>query len=248
VLFGPALSGHTVLHRQSVLVGDVLAHAPHEAREQAWIDWRETPRADAVHFARPAAEELTAYTRGVLSPHKWLSIDGLIREAMPPLEDLVIGGHPGPIGLSSAIAVLVGGLFLLYRGVIDYRVPLLTVLAAYLALLVLPVPVALSGNMITWRPIFLPRAQLDWSVMLTFANYQVLASPLLFVAFFLATSHCIAPMHARARVSFALLLGLLCAAAQVYFSCALGPYVALLVMGLFSPWLDDALGRRRGRG
>jgi len=29
-----------------------------------------------------------------------------VRDAMPPMEDLVVGGHPGPIGASSAIAVI----------------------------------------------------------------------------------------------------------------------------------------------
>ena len=246
VLFGDALSAHVVLHREAVLVGNVMSHAPRQPHDQAWIDWREMPKADAIFHRKSAADELTSYTRGMLAPHKWMSIDGLLREAMPPLEDLVIGGHPGPIGLSCAIATLVGGLFLVYRGVIDFRIPLLTILAAYLALILLPVPVALSGSSVTWRPLFLPRAQLDWAVMLTFANYQLLASPILFVAFFLATSTCVAPMHRRAKAVFAVLLGVLCAAAQVYFSCTVGPYVALLIVGFFSPWLDERLGRWRG--
>ena len=245
VIFGDALDAHVVLHRRAVLVGDVTSCVQHQPQEEAWIDDREMPKADALYFRKSAADELTSYTRGLLAPHKWMSIDGLLREAMPPLEDLAVGGHPGPIGLSCAIATLIGGLFLLYRGVIDWRIPVLTVLAAYLALILLPVPVALSGSSITWRPVFLPRAQLDWAVMITFANYQILASPLLFVAFFLATSTSVAPMTRRAKATFAVLLGLLCAAAQIYFSCTIGPYVALLVVGLFSPWLDEWLGRRR---
>ena len=168
----------------------------------------------------------------------------MLRDAMPPLEDLVVGGHPGPIGSSSAIAVIVGGLFLLYRGRIDYRVPLLVVLAAYLAFLLLPVPVVVSEAGPTWRPICLPRAHQDWATMLTFANYELMASPLLFTALFLAPSPTIAPTGPRAHTLFAVLLGFVAAAAQLYLSCSIGPYIALVLVSQFTPWME---GRRYGK-
>ena len=49
----------------------------------------------------------------------------LLRDRMPPLEDLIVGGQPAPVGLGSGVAVIIGGLFLLYRGLIDFRIPLL---------------------------------------------------------------------------------------------------------------------------
>ena len=76
----------------------------------------------------PASQFLSEYTTGRVSPDRvWLSLEGLLRDRLPPLEDLILGAHPGPIGTTSAIAVIVGGLLLLYRGVIDYRIPLLIV-------------------------------------------------------------------------------------------------------------------------
>jgi hypothetical protein len=63
---------------------------------------------------------------------------------MPPLEDLIIGGQPGRSARAARIAVIIGGLFLLYRGLIDFRVPLLIVLTAYVSLLILPIPAYLT--------------------------------------------------------------------------------------------------------
>ena len=91
--------------------------------------------------AEPASEVLTRYTSGREQPPRgWLSLQSLLLDKLPPLEDLIVGGHPGPFGTSSAIAVIIGGLMLLYRGLIDFRIPLLILLAAFAALLVLPIP------------------------------------------------------------------------------------------------------------
>jgi Na+-translocating ferredoxin:NAD+ oxidoreductase RnfD subunit len=246
VLFGGLLAPRVVLRRARAFLGDVTncVAAPGSGSrstvDEAWVYSRENLPADAVCFAQTAAERLTEYTRSWRAPQgAWLSIEGLLRDAMPPLEDLVIGGHPGPIGGSSAIAVLIGGLFLIYRRVIDYRVPLLTVLAAYLALLILPVPVAVTDSIRQWMPIVLPRAHLGWAVVVTFANYQIMCSPILFTAFFLATSPAVCPANPRARASYAVMLGALTAACQLYLSCSLGPYVALLALGVIAPWLDE---------
>jgi hypothetical protein len=91
-----------------------------------------------------------------------LSIEQLIRDRMPPLEDLIVAGQPGPIGASGAVAVIMGGLFLLYRGLIDYRVPVLICIAAFVTLLLLPVPVVIAENVRHWRSLGLQRPGVGW--------------------------------------------------------------------------------------
>src|SRR4051812_24463910 len=157
---------------------------------------------------------------------------------MPPLEDLIIGGAPGAIGASSAVAIIIGGLFLIYRGMIDYRVPLLTFLGAYAGLLVLPVPVVIHATERTFRWLAIRDPSVGWPLALTFANYEVVASPLLFTAFFLATAPQVRPLARRARVIYAVLIGFSAAALQLYMSVAIGPYVALLLVSLLTPLLD----------
>jgi Na+-translocating ferredoxin:NAD+ oxidoreductase RnfD subunit len=243
ILFGGTLSPHLVLHRSYVFFGD-LADADlnkpismQVSREEAWVYLRGRPESTAMYVRKTAAERLSQYTRATVAPQREvISVDGLLRGSMPPLEDLVIGGHPGPIGASSAIAVIIGGLFLLYRGLIDYRVPLFVTGTALAAFLLLPIPVLITETSSQWRP--LAFSHLDWPSIVTFANYELMASPLLLVSFFMASSRAVCPTTRDGVNVYAILLGLTAAAGQLYLSVAWGPYAALLLIGLLSRPLD----------
>jgi len=102
-----------------------------------------------------------------------------------------------------------------------------------------PVPVAITDQGAVWRSLLLTTAKTDLPTVVTFANYELTASPLLLTAFFLATSPSICPMSRRARGVFAGLLGVGTAVCQLYLSVSFGPYVALLLVGLLTPWLDE---------
>jgi len=81
-------------------------------------------------------------------------------------------------------------------------------------------------------------------VGLTFVNYELMAGPLLLTAFFLAPDPDVRPLTPRARVAFAMLVGALAAAGQLYVSVSTGPYLALLVAGFLVPTLDRRLIQR----
>jgi Na+-translocating ferredoxin:NAD+ oxidoreductase RnfD subunit len=238
--FGPALVPHRVLNRAHLVTGELFHTGPLDAPDLHTGPWisRRDGAADA-DYLEPSAEQLTRYTSGrqAIGTRKWMDLQGLLRDVMPPLEDFIVAGQPGPIGVSSVVAIIIGGLFLLYRGVIDYRIPLLTCAAAYVALLILPIP-ALIDNGPQWRWAAFRTTANGWSVGLTFADYEVMASPLIFVAFFLATSATVRPMTRRARTIYAVLLGIAIAASQLYLSVSFGPYLALLVVSLLTPQLD----------
>jgi Na+-translocating ferredoxin:NAD+ oxidoreductase RnfD subunit len=239
ILFSDSLSAHSILNRTRIAAGDLADDAPAAITDDPWIAQREPTPADALRLDPNAAQRLTAYTRADKPQgNEWITLESLLRDQLPPLEDLVIGGHPGPLGASSAIAVIIGGLFLLYRGLIDYRIPLLMILAAYLAFLVLPVPTVVSAEGAQYHPLILPRAHQDIATVLTFANYQTLGSPLLFAAFFIATSPSVSPITPRRRKYFAIFCGLLAAVCQLYFSCSFGVYVAILLASLISLYFN----------
>jgi Na+-transporting NADH:ubiquinone oxidoreductase subunit NqrB len=239
-LLQPFLVPEFVLQNTRLLVGDLLhaTDAPDSFSITPW--YRASPIDGADALRRPAvATQLSLYTLGVQQPDRaWTSMQMLIRDRLPPLEDLIVGGLPAALGTGSAVGVVIGGLFLLYRGIIDWRIPLLTVLAAWIALLVLPVPIVITERGPVWQWLALRESAAGWGVAMTFAHYELLASPLLFVAFFLATSPSIRPMSRRARTLYAALLGVCCAAAQLHVGASVGPIVALAAVGLLTPVMD----------
>jgi Na+-translocating ferredoxin:NAD+ oxidoreductase RnfD subunit len=240
ICFGEALIPHRILNRSHMLTGELFHSGPSVSQDLNKVPWiaRKNSPMDS-DYLEPTAERLTRYTSGreEVKSKKWLDVQGLLRDSMPPLEDFIVAGQPGSIGISSIVAIIIGGLFLLYRGVIDYRIPLLTCAAAYIALLVLPIP-AVIENGVHWRWGVFRTAADGWSVGVTFVNYEMMASPLIFTAFFLATSAIIRPMTRRGRTIFAIALGVTAAAFQLYVSVSYGPYLALLIVSLLTPELD----------
>jgi hypothetical protein len=242
-----AMSTRTVLQRDHLVLGDVLRTTPAvpadgRATPDPWRLRPLVPDADAV--AVPStADALLAFTRG-RGPPAIDSVDAFLRERVPPLEDVVLGAVPGPIGTTSAVAVIFGGLFLVYRGLIDFRVPLLIVASAWVAVIVLPVGLPTVGGGHAWRWVAGASPAVGWASAVTLANYEVLASPLLFTAFFLAGSPSVRPLGGSARSLYALFVGVAAAALQMYVSVSLGSYVAVMAAGAVASNLDRWLTPR----
>jgi H+/Na+-translocating ferredoxin:NAD+ oxidoreductase subunit D len=248
ILFAPRLAAHWVLKPNRIVFGSLSSADSIDAgvpRTKAWMESTFSPNGrDALYDTEPAAIALASYTSGRQQPDRYsVSAQMVLRDIMPPLDDLVIGGEPGPIGVSSAVAVIVGGLLLVHKGLIDVRVPILAVGAAAAAFLILPMPVVIGELGPQWRWMALRAGNLGWETGLTLLSYELFASPLLFVAFFLATSPRTRPTEKPARIIYALLLGGLAAPAQLYSSVTYGPYVALLLASLLSRTLDRLFGR-----
>jgi Na+-translocating ferredoxin:NAD+ oxidoreductase RnfD subunit len=241
LMYRSQLMGHAVLQSNHVLTGDLALAAPTDDARSLQLVWRRRPHASGVVAIRtvPPALAMIDFTT---NHHGDDSLEDLLRERLAPLEDLVLGASPGPIGATSVIAIVVGGLFLLYRGLIDFRIPLLITLTAWIMLLILPLPGISAERTWSWMPGNVHGV--GWDVGVTFANYQVLGSPLLFTAFFLAGSPTVRPLARRGRTVYAILIGLMSAAFQLYVSVALGSYLALLIAGLLTPALDRFLAAK----
>ncbi|HRK29931.1 MAG TPA: RnfABCDGE type electron transport complex subunit D [Tepidisphaeraceae bacterium] len=240
VMFQPYLVPRQVLQPDRLVRGDLL-RVPVDSQINPQIPWlsQESVEGYDAYLREPIARRLTLFTTGIDRPERgWLSLESLIRDRLPPIEDLMVAGEPRPIGTASTVFVIVGGLFLLYRGLIDYRIPLVMISAAFLAFLVLPVPILLNEQGPQWRWLAWRDSAATWGVAVTFANYELLASPLIFAAMFLATSPSIRPLCRRWRVIWAGTAGVVCAALQLYVSVEFGPYVALILAGLLTPLMD----------
>ncbi|MGA3067163.1 MAG: RnfABCDGE type electron transport complex subunit D [Tepidisphaeraceae bacterium] len=250
VLFHDALTPRYVLRVDRMVVGDLLKSVPAQSpmiEKGAWLFVSRGaggPGVDALQVV-PATEKLLAYTSGQVRPDRSsLTLQMLIRDQMPPLEDLIIAGQSSAIGTGSAVIVIVGGLFLLYRGLIDFRLPVLTLLAAMACLLILPIPVVITDTATEWRWFAFRQHYLGWPVAITFMNYELLASPLLLTIFFLSNAPGQRPITRRGRAIFALVLGALSAILQLYVFASVGPYIALLLVSLLTPTLDRTLRPR----
>jgi Na+-translocating ferredoxin:NAD+ oxidoreductase RnfD subunit len=247
-LYGNALTANRVLQRGHLITGDLFA-APRPDQlppsSEPWIHAAPPGGGEAL-WRDNTAERLSNFTTGVEAndPRMWLGLDVLLRDRMPPLEDLIVGGEPGPIGAGCALGVIVGGLFLLYRGLIDYRIPVAVLLTAYGTMLLLPIPVSLVNDVpqYSWLPLRTP--QITWQTALTFVHYELLSGPAVFIALFLATSPSIRPITKPARLLYAIVAGVLTAIFQFRVSVTYGPYAALLIASLLTPWFDKLMKPR----
>ena len=241
LLGGAALVPHLSLRRESAVTGDLLDYRRDPTAELAMEPWASRPATYTTPgvWQIAAGERLSFYTLGLDPPERRrVTLETLIRDRMPPMEDLIVLGQPTPIGLCSAAAVIAGGLLLIYRGVADGRIAGLTVLGAYATFLLAPVPAAITRGGPDWTWAVPWRGGIGWDVGLTFVHYELLAGPILFIALFLAPLPSLRPLAGRWRVAYALVLGPALAVAQLYASVAQGPFVALLVVGLATPFVD----------
>jgi len=125
--------------------------------------------------------------------------------------DLLFGNVGGCIGETSAILILIGGLFMLATGLIKWRIPVVYIGTVFLFTWLIP------GQ----DPIF-----------------HILAGGLLLGAFFMATDYVTCPMTGRGQVIFALGAGILVILIRVYGSLPEGVAFSILLMNAFTPLID----------
>ena len=133
--------------------------------------------------------------------------------AMPSYSDLFFGRIAGTIGETCALALLLGGLYLLVRRVITWEIPVL-----YLA------STALMSFALGLDPLV-----------------NVLSGGLLLGAFFMATDYTTSPMTRIGKCIFAVGCGLLTMVIRVFGGYPEGVSYAILLMNLLVPLIDKAL-------
>ncbi len=140
-----------------------------------------------------------------------------MRSEMPGLWRLAIGTVGGCIGESSALLALICGLYLVLRGVADWRQPL--------ALLVVVVVFALVTNLIAPDRFQGPL-------------YHLTSGALMFGAFFIATDYVGAPVNPWGRLIFGAGVGLFVMLIRVFGTYPEGVMFAILIMNSLTPLLE----------
>lgn len=236
---GIALSPQASLQRNGIVVGDVVAAKQFALLDTPWFQ-RETVYGERALRAAFAADQIDGYLAGRLdSTRQTSNLDAIIRDDLPPLEDLALGGHPMPIGQASGMALIGIILWAAFRRTIDWRVPVLSLAVCYALLLALPTPTSILPDARVWR--LYPSLQPDIgpATGLTFVHYMMFGSTAIFCLGLLAPRGDVKPLHGRAIVLWSLSLGALTALGMMYVSITLGPFLALLI----GPWYSRILDR-----
>lgn len=134
--------------------------------------------------------------------------------ALPSLGDMFIGHIGGCIGEVSALALLIGAAYLVYRKVIDLRIPV-----SFIA----------TTAVFTW--IF------DGTALLP---YHLLGGGLLIGAFFMATDYVTSPVCPKARIAFGIGCGLITSIIRLFGGYPEGVSFSILIMNLCTPLLERA--------
>lgn len=132
---------------------------------------------------------------------------------------LFLGFHGGCIGEVSALAILIGGLYLIVKKVISVRIPLTYILSTALFIFVINIA---SGN----------------DVSLNYMLGQVLSGGLLVGAFFMATDYVTSPITSWGQIIYGIILGLLTALFRVLGSSAEGVSYAIIIGNLLVPIIE----------
>jgi electron transport complex protein RnfD len=123
---------------------------------------------------------------------------------------LFLGTVGGSLGETSALLLLIGGIYLIVRKVIDWKVPIFYILSVF-------VLSTLFGR----DPVF-----------------SILAGGLFLGAFFMATDYSTSPITPKGKVFFAIFLGFLTVLIRQYGSYPEGVMFSILLGNAFVPYFD----------
>ena len=130
--------------------------------------------------------------------------------AVSRIPDLFFGSVAGSLGETSALAILLGGIYLFYRGVIDYRIPV--GIGATVAVFAL-----LAGE----NPVF-----------------HLLAGSVLFGAVYMATDMVTSPVTKAGRWIFGVGIGVIIMVIRIWGGYPEGVTFAILLMNAVTPLLN----------
>jgi electron transport complex protein RnfD len=158
----------------------------------------------------PAA--MTTWSVHGISGPTPLSVIKFAGGELPPLMDMAVGNIGGCIGETSAIAILLGGVYLIARGMISWRIPVIYIASV-------AVTTWLAGR--TGGP-----------------AAEMLSGGLMLGAFFMATDYVTSPMTPPGQVIFAVGCGVITSLIRVFGVYPEGVSYSILIMNITVPLID----------
>lgn len=132
-------------------------------------------------------------------------------EELPSLLQMFLGARGGSLGETCALALLLGGLFLIYKGIISWIIPVTTL-----------------GSIFVFALVF-------------GANpfYAVLSGGAMIGAFFMATDYSTCPVTDKGKVIFGIGIGFITMIIRSFCSYPEGMSYAILLMNILTPHIDN---------
>lgn len=176
----------------------------------------ETGYADAVTGATPLAVIKEGLKNGE-------SITDLMSK-VPDTMHMILGEMGGSMGEVSALALLLGFAYLLFRKIITWHIPvsIIATVAAFTTIHWLMNPETSAAPM-----------------------FHILSGGLLLGAIFMATDYVTSPMNPKAMIIYGCLIGLLTVIIRLYGAYPEGVSFAILIMNAFVPLLNTYVKPRR---
>lgn len=234
-VFNPALTGRAFIY---ISFGDYMTARCWTHPFDGWLG-------GLFRYANTATDAMTRAT-----PSTWLKYTHEELEALglhPELfsfERLIVGNIAGVIGGTSAILVVIGGLYLVRTKAANWRLPLSVIVGFALTHFTLTFfgaayaqSAPINGSVVQ---------HLHHALIMTFA--AACAGSLLFGAFFYATDPVSAPKTDEARWLYGTVIGVLSSLIGLYTVWPAGTMFAILLANMFAPITDYAVRSVKQRG
>lgn len=133
---------------------------------------------------------------------------------LPSLFDMFIGNRAGCLGETSAIALIIGGIYLIARKVISFKIPV-----SYIGTVAVIMLIAGKGDF-------------------EYLAYQLMSGGLLIGAFFMATDYSTSPINTDGKYIFGIGCGVITCLIRLFGSLPEGVSFAILIMNLLVPLIE----------
>ncbi len=185
----------------------------------AWIPPEQLAKAPITVFLSPGSVDAisTATPLGVLKQFGMAALTDQFGSLSSIYYNFFIGFKPGCIGETSGLLILLGGLFLIFRGIITWHIPVATIVSAGFMAWLIGGPSIGTGNPIV----------------------HVFSGGLMLGAFYMCTDYVTSPTLKSAQIIFGAGVGILTVLIRVKGGYPEGVCYAILLMNCLTPALDD---------
>ena len=145
-------------------------------------------------------------------------------QMLPPILNTIIGNEGGSMGEVSSIALLLGGIFLIWKKVITWHIPvsILATVAVFTGIMHLVDPIAYENPL-----------------------WHLCSGGLLLGAIFMATDYVTSPMTTRGQLLYGVGIGLITVVIRLWGSYPEGVSFAILLMNAATPLIDKYILPKR---